>query len=102
MNAHSRRSSPRLRAYAHVVQARLPRWSGKPPMPHATHLLITWRCNLRCTGCYSGLYSKDGELSETEIDGILAECRRIGVYFVVVSGGEPYMMKDVWLRLFRK
>jgi MoaA/NifB/PqqE/SkfB family radical SAM enzyme len=62
----------------------------------------TMRCNLRCTGCYSGLYSKDGELSEEEIDRILAECRRIGVYFVVVSGGEPYIMKDVWLRLFKK
>jgi MoaA/NifB/PqqE/SkfB family radical SAM enzyme len=62
----------------------------------------TMGCNLRCTGCYSGLYSKDGELSEEEIDGILAECRRIGVYFVVVSGGEPYIMKDVWLRLFKK
>jgi uncharacterized Fe-S cluster-containing radical SAM superfamily protein len=62
----------------------------------------TMRCNLRCTGCYSGLYSKDGELSEEEIDGILAECRRIGVYFIVVSGGEPYVMKDVWLRLFKK
>jgi MoaA/NifB/PqqE/SkfB family radical SAM enzyme len=62
----------------------------------------TMRCNLRCTGCYSGLYCKDGELSEEEIDNILAECRRIGVYFVVVSGGEPYIMKDVWLRLFKK
>jgi MoaA/NifB/PqqE/SkfB family radical SAM enzyme len=62
----------------------------------------TMRCNLRCTGCYSGLYSRDGELSEEEIDGILEECRRIGVYFVVVSGGEPYIMKDVWLRMFKK
>ena len=62
----------------------------------------TMRCNLRCTGCYSGMYSKDGELSEKEIDRILAECRGIGVYFVVVSGGEPYMMKDAWLRLFKK
>ena len=62
----------------------------------------TMRCNLRCTGCYSGLYSKDGELSEQELDNILAECRSIGVYFVVVSGGEPYLMKDVWLRLFKK
>ncbi len=62
----------------------------------------TMRCNLKCTGCYSGLYSKDGELSEEEIDRILAECRRLGIYFVVVSGGEPYLMKDVWLRLFKK
>jgi MoaA/NifB/PqqE/SkfB family radical SAM enzyme len=60
------------------------------------------RCNLRCTGCYSGLYSKDGELSEWEIDNILAQCRRLGIYFIVVSGGEPYFMKDVWLRLFKK
>src|SRR5512134_3869464 len=35
----------------------------------------TMRCNLKCTGCYSGLYSKRGELSETEIRGILDECR---------------------------
>jgi len=62
----------------------------------------TMRCNLRCTGCYSGLYSKDGELSEEEIDRVLAECKRLGIYFVVVSGGEPYIMKDVWLRLFKK
>ena len=57
----------------------------------------TMRCNLRCTGCYSGMYRKDGELSEREIDGILAQCRRLGIYFVVISGGEPYVMKDVGL-----
>lgn len=62
----------------------------------------TMRCNLRCTGCYSGLYNKDGELSEQEIDRVLAECKRLGIYFIVVSGGEPYIMKDVWLGLFKK
>ena len=35
----------------------------------------TMRCNLKCTGCYSGLYCKDGELSENEIDRLLAEMR---------------------------
>ena len=62
----------------------------------------TMRCDLKCTGCYSGLYNKDGELSEEEIDRVLAECKRLGIYFVVVSGGEPYIMKDIWLRLFKK
>jgi MoaA/NifB/PqqE/SkfB family radical SAM enzyme len=62
----------------------------------------TMRCNLKCTGCYSGLYSKHGELSEAEICRLLDECRSIGAYFVVVSGGEPYLLKDMWLRLFRK
>jgi len=61
----------------------------------------TMRCNLKCTGCYSGLYSKRGELSETEIRGILDESRSFGAYFAVVSGGEPYLLKDMWLRIFR-
>jgi MoaA/NifB/PqqE/SkfB family radical SAM enzyme len=62
----------------------------------------TMRCNLKCTGCYSGLYSKQGELSEAEICRILDECRSIGAYFVVISGGEPYLLKDMWLRIFRR
>jgi MoaA/NifB/PqqE/SkfB family radical SAM enzyme len=61
----------------------------------------TMRCNLKCTGCYSGLYSKRGELSEAEIRRLLDECRSVGAYFVVVSGGEPYLLKDMWLRIFR-
>jgi len=60
------------------------------------------RCNLNCTGCYSGLYSKDGELTEDELDALLAQCKSIGNYFVVLTGGEPYLRKDVLLRLFRK
>jgi len=61
----------------------------------------TMRCNLKCTGCYSGLYSKRGELSEGEIRRILDEMRSFGAYFAVVSGGEPYLLKDMWLRIFR-
>ena len=69
-----------------------------------SHIVIspTMRCNLRCAGCYSGLYSKDGELSEKEINRVLCEARKFGAYFIVVSGGEPYLMKDVWLRLWKK
>jgi MoaA/NifB/PqqE/SkfB family radical SAM enzyme len=62
----------------------------------------TMRCNLKCTGCYSGLYSKHGELSEKEICRLLDECRSLGAYFVVISGGEPYLLSDMWLRLFRR
>lgn len=59
------------------------------------------RCNLNCTGCYSGLYSKDGELSEAELDRLFMECKALGDYFVVLTGGEPYLMKESLLRLFR-
>ena len=70
-------------------------------VPSFVVLSPTMRCNLKCTGCYSGLYSKRGELSEAEIRRILDECRSFGAYFVVVSGGEPYLLKDMWLRIFR-
>ncbi len=62
----------------------------------------TMRCNLKCTGCYAGLYSRDGELSTTEIDRLLAECRSFGAHFVVLSGGEPLLLKDALLGLVRK
>jgi len=62
----------------------------------------TMRCNLRCTGCYSGLYTKDGELSQEDMERILDQCRQLGMYFVVISGGEPYLLKDMLLRIFRK
>jgi MoaA/NifB/PqqE/SkfB family radical SAM enzyme len=62
----------------------------------------TMRCNLKCTGCYSGLYTKDGELSEEEMDRVLHESRSYGNHFSVISGGEPYLLKDKLLRLFHK
>ncbi len=62
----------------------------------------TMRCNLKCRGCYSGLYSKQGELSEELLDNIFCQCKNLGNYFVVLSGGEPYLLKDRLLRLFRK
>ncbi len=71
-------------------------------VPSLVAVSPTMRCNLSCTGCYSGLYSKDGELSEAEIDDIFSQCKRMGAYFVVVSGGEPFAMKRTLLELFKK
>ena len=62
----------------------------------------TMRCNLHCTGCYAGLYEKDGDLPESEVDRILGEARDLGIYFVVISGGEPYIRKDMLFRMFKK
>ena len=62
----------------------------------------TMRCNLKCTGCYSGLYTKQIELTEDEIDSVLSQARDLGIYFIVVSGGEPYFIKDTLLKMFKK
>lgn len=60
------------------------------------------RCNLKCTGCYAALYAKDGELSEQELDRLFTQSKAMGDYFVVLSGGEPYLLRDKLLRLFAK
>jgi MoaA/NifB/PqqE/SkfB family radical SAM enzyme len=59
------------------------------------------RCNLKCTGCYPALHSRDGELAEGDLEHILRECKSIGAYFVI-SGGEPFLFKDALLRLFKR
>ena len=71
-------------------------------VPFVVAISPTMRCNLNCRGCYSGLYSKQGELSEAELDRLFTECKNMGNYFVVLTGGEPYLLKDSLLRLFRK
>ncbi|HAK44478.1 MAG TPA: radical SAM protein [Spirochaeta sp.] len=71
-------------------------------MPNFVTISPSMRCNLRCQGCYSGLYLKDGELSESELDSILTQLKENGSYFVVISGGEPWILKDMLLRLFKK
>jgi MoaA/NifB/PqqE/SkfB family radical SAM enzyme len=57
----------------------------------------TARCNLNCIGCYAGEYVKDEGLSFEEVDRILNEAKNdLGIYFVTISGGEPF----VWRHLF--
>lgn len=61
----------------------------------------TMKCNLNCFGCYAGMYKKDEDLSFETLDRIMNEAKDMGVYFVVVSGGEPFFRKDL-LKLFEK
>lgn len=71
-------------------------------VPNFVTISPSMRCNLRCQGCYAGLYLKDGELSEAELDSIFTQLKENGSYFVVISGGEPWILKDMLLRLFKK
>ena len=62
----------------------------------------TMRCNLKCYGCYAGEYSQTGTgLSFNLVDRIVREAKEIGVHFLVVSGGEPFMRKDL-LQIYEK
>lgn len=59
------------------------------------------KCNLNCFGCYAGKYSKDDDLPFDVIDRVLNEAKEMGIYFIVVSGGEPFFRKDIF-KIFEK
>ncbi len=51
-------------------------------------------CNLRCYGCYAGEYAKEG-LSYDLLRRLFTEAKAMGIHFIVLSGGEPFMRKDL-------
>lgn len=69
--------------------------------PSTVVISPTMRCNLNCYGCYAGDYDKTLELSLDEVDSILTQMKEMGVYFAVISGGEPFYMEGLF-EIFKK
>ncbi|MBT0663350.1 radical SAM protein [Geobacter pelophilus] len=69
--------------------------------PSTVVISLTMKCNLSCYGCYAGDYSKTLELSNDEVDSALTQMKAMGVYFAVISGGEPFFKQDIF-ELFKK
>lgn len=59
--------------------------------PFVMILSPTWQCNLRCKGCYTLGYQRHPGLPYDLIKRILRECMDIGLHFVTVLGGEPFI-----------
>ncbi|NLO74568.1 MAG: radical SAM protein [candidate division WS1 bacterium] len=55
----------------------------------------TMRCNLRCYGCYAGEYASTEDMSLELMDRIITEGKDIGVYLYTISGGEPFIRRDL-------
>jgi MoaA/NifB/PqqE/SkfB family radical SAM enzyme len=73
-------------------------------MGEAPYLMVispTMRCNLKCTGCYSANYQRADLIDTATFDRLLTEVKEMGIHFVVVSGGEPFIRGDL-LRMFEK
>lgn len=65
--------------------------------PYLIVISPTMKCNLKCIGCYAGEYQQEQGLDFETVDRILKEAKeKLGIYFVTVSGGEPF----VWPHLF--
>ena len=70
-------------------------------VPFAILMDPTARCNLRCTGCWAGEYRGE-DLSFEVMDRVLTEAEELGIYFIVLSGGEPTLRKKDIFALARK
>lgn len=70
-------------------------------VPFVILLSPSMRCNLSCTGCYAGNYSKKDDISYEEVDRIVKEARDLGVYYFVILGGEPFI-NDYMLDIYEK
>ncbi len=63
-------------------------------VPYTILIDPTEACNLRCVGCWAGKYQVNTLPYET-LDRILKEAKELGIYFIVLSGGEPFAYKDL-------
>jgi len=54
----------------------------------------TTSCNLRCVGCWAGEYQQHFSLGKELMDRIITEAKELAIYFITVSGGEPFLSKD--------
>jgi len=61
----------------------------------------TSACNLSCVGCWAGKYKKSDSLDVDTINRIIAEAKEMGIYFIVLSGGEPTVYPHLF-EIFRK
>ena len=88
------RVPPRLRAYAHVLRARALESTGlRAPRPYATHCIITWRCNLRCSGCDAWQRDTVPELNADQWRTVFRQLRTLDI--VKIIGGEPFVRDDL-------
>lgn len=71
--------------------------SGEPPGPVVIWNLIR-RCNLTCKHCYALSADHDyaGELTTSEVYGVMDDLRAFRVPVLILSGGEPLMRPDIF------
>ena len=66
--------------------------------PNACQFELTFRCDLRCTYCYTACYNQPGhftkELSASQVCYILDKVYQAGVIWLTLTGGDPLTRKD--------
>lgn len=63
--------------------------------PVAIAISPTMQCNLLCNGCYAVDYPREDEISLETLDELLSSAADLGVFLVVVTGGEPLLKEGL-------
>ena len=71
-------------------------------IPWAILLDPTSACNLHCTGCWAAEYGNKLNLTFEEIDDIICQGKKLGIYLYIYTGGEPLVRKNDLIRLCEK
>ena len=64
-------------------------------IPLSVHLDLTYRCNERCVHCYLD-HEDHGEMTTAEILDVLDQLAEAGVFFLILSGSEIFLRKDLF------
>jgi MoaA/NifB/PqqE/SkfB family radical SAM enzyme len=67
--------------------------------PFIMILSPTWRCNLKCEGCYTLGQQRHPGLDYDLVKRILKEARELGIYFITILGGEPFVYPHLFQML---
>ncbi|OAT85767.1 radical SAM protein [Desulfotomaculum copahuensis] len=65
-------------------------------IPSAILVDPTSACNLHCAGCWAGKYAKADSISPARLDRLFEEAKELGVYWIVLSGGEPLIYPQLF------
>jgi AdoMet-dependent heme synthase len=67
------------------------------PSPTYLHVSLTERCQCNCVHCYARGRGDElrKELETAEVKSLIDQGRRLGAAYVVFSGGEPLLRKDI-------
>jgi radical SAM protein with 4Fe4S-binding SPASM domain len=64
-------------------------------VPLSVHMDLTYRCNEQCVHCYLD-HEDQGEMNTAEIKCVLDQLAEAGVLFLVFSGGEIFLRRDLF------
>ena len=64
-------------------------------IPLHAHLDVTWKCNERCIHCYLD-HGIDGDMTTDEIKSLFDQLAAAGSLFLIISGGEIMLRKDIF------